>query len=46
MDSIIIQPNSCVLCYLEAGSERSFVSEELILIPKDVEVPSEYVKVW
>ena len=28
------------------GSERAFVSEELMLIPEDTELPSDYVQEW
>ncbi|XP_057302760.1 uncharacterized protein LOC130636926 [Hydractinia symbiolongicarpus] len=35
-----------LLYYLKEGPDRSFVSEELMLIPEDVEVPPEYVKEW
>ncbi|XP_057316766.1 uncharacterized protein LOC130657782 [Hydractinia symbiolongicarpus] len=41
-----IVAGSCVLYYLKDGPERSFVSEELMLIPEDVQIPPEHVKEW
>lgn len=35
-----------LLYYLDSGPERSFVAEELMLVPEDVEVPPEHVKEW
>ena len=35
-----------VMCYLTDGSERPFVSEELMLIPEDTELPLDYVQKW
>ena len=28
------------------GSNRAFVSEELMLIPEDIELPPDYVQAW
>ena len=47
-------PGNHVMYYLHvAGSkdpldrpERAFVSEELMLIPEDTELPSDYVQEW
>ena len=35
-----------VMYYLKDGLERSFVSEELMLIPEDTELPPDYVQTW
>ena len=40
--------NTChhVMHYLLDGPERAFVSEELMLIPEDTELPPDYVQEW
>lgn len=43
---IIAEPNIRVLYHLANGPYRSFVSEEWMQIPEDVEVPPVYVKEW
>ena len=35
-----------VMYYLKDGPERAFVSEELMLIPEDTEVPPDYIQNW
>ena len=35
-----------VMYYLKDGLERSFVSEELMLIPEDTELPPDYIQAW
>ena len=35
-----------VMYYLKDGPERAFVSEELMLIPEDTELPPDYVQEW
>ena len=35
-----------VMYYLKDGPERSFVSEELMLISEDTELPPDYVQAW
>ena len=35
-----------VMYYLTGGPERAFVSEELMLIPEDTELPPDYVQEW
>ena len=35
-----------VMYYLSDGPERAFVSEELMLIPEDTELPPDYVQNW
>ena len=37
---------SCGMYYLTDGPERAFVSEELMLIPEDTELPPDYVQNW
>ena len=39
-------PCNCVMHYLLNGPERAFVSEEVMLIPEDTELPPDYVKEW
>ena len=33
-----------MMCYLSDGPKRAFVSEELMLIPEDTELPPDYVQ--
>ena len=40
------ESNNRVIYYLEGGPKRSFVREELMLIPEDTEVPPDYVQNW
>ena len=37
-------PGNRVMYYLTDGPERAFVSEELMLIPEDTEMPPDYVQ--
>ena len=39
-------PGNRVMYYLADGPERAFVSEELMLIPEDTELPPNYVQNW
>ena len=39
-------PGNCMMYYLTDGPERAFVSEELMLIPEDTELPPDYVQEW
>ena len=39
-------PDNRMMYYLADGPERAFVSEELMLIPEDTEVPLDYVQEW
>ena len=39
-------PGNRVMYYLLDRPERAFVSEELMLIPKDTELPPDYVQEW
>ena len=41
---IMETPGNRVMYYLLNGHERAFVSEELILIPEDTELPPDYVQ--
>ena len=43
---IVENPGNCVMYYLRDGPERAFVSEELMLIPEDTELPPDYVQEW
>ena len=43
---IVENPGNCVMYYLLDGPEWAFVSEELMLIPEDTELPSDYVQKW
>ena len=39
-------PGNRVMYYLTDGPERAFVSEELMLIPEDTELPPDYFQEW
>ena len=39
-------PGNRVMYYLKDGPEQAFVSEELMLIPEDTELPPDYVQEW
>ena len=39
-------PGNRVMYYLLDGPERAFVSEELMLIPEDTELPPDYIQEW
>ena len=39
-------PGNHVMYYLLNGPERAFISEELMLIPEDTELPPDYVQEW
>ena len=39
-------PGNPVMYYLLDGPEKAFVSEELMLIPEDTELPPDYVQEW
>ena len=41
---IVENPGNCVMYYLRDGPEEAFVSEELMLIPEDTELPPDYVQ--
>ena len=43
---IVEDPGNHVMYSLSDGSERAFVSEELMLIPEDTELPPDYVQNW
>ena len=43
---IVKSPGNRVIYYLLDRPERAFVSEELILIPEDTELPPDYVQEW
>ena len=43
---IVENPGNCVMYDLRDGPEQSFVSEELMLIPEDTELPPDYVQEW
>ena len=39
-------PVNRVIYYLRDGPEPAFVSEELMLIPEDTELPPDYIQEW
>ena len=39
-------PDNCMMYYLLDGPERAFVSEKLMVIPEDTELPPDYVQEW
>ena len=43
---IVENPGNRVMYYLADGPEQAFVSEELMLIPEDTELPPDYVQEW
>ena len=46
MREAVESPGNSVMYYLTDGPERAFVSEELMLIPEDTELPPDYVQEW
>ena len=44
IERIIENPGNHEMYYLRDGPERAFVSEELMLIPEDTELPPDYVQ--
>ena len=43
---IVEDSGNQVMYYLSDGPERAFVSEELMCIPKDTELPPDYIQKW
>ena len=43
---IVEDPGNSEVYYLSDGPKRAFVSEELMLIPEDTELPPDYVQAW
>ena len=43
---IVENSGNRVMNYLTDGPDRAFVSEELVLIPEDTELPTDYVQEW
>ena len=43
---VVESPGNRVMYYLLNGAERAFVSEQLMLIPEDTELPPDYVQTW
>ena len=43
---IVENPGNHVVYYLRDAPEQAFVSEELMLIPEDIELPPDYVQEW
>ena len=43
---IVKDSGNHVMYYLSDGPERAFVSDKLMLIPEDTEVPPNYVQKW
>ena len=46
LKEIAENPGNRVMYYLAYGPDRAFVSEELMLIPEDTELPPDYVQEW
>ena len=46
LGEVVESPGNRVMYYLADGPERAFVSEELMLIPEDTELPPDYVQEW
>ena len=43
---VVEEPDNHVMYYLSDRPERAFISEELMLIPEDTELPPDYVQNW
>ena len=46
LNEVIQKPGNRVMYYLQDGPDRTFVKEELMLIPEDTELPPDYVQKW
>ena len=46
LKEIVEDSGNRVMYYLQDVPERAFVSEELMLIPEDTELPPDYVQKW
>ena len=46
LKEIVENAGNRAMYYLLDGPERAFVSEELMLIPEDTELPPDYVQEW
>ena len=46
LDRILQEPGNRVLYYLQDGSDRAFVSEELMHVPEDTQVSPNWVSEW
>ena len=46
LKEIVEDSGNRVMCYLSDGPDRAFVSEKLMLIPEDTELPPDYVQAW
>ena len=46
LNEVIQKPGNRVMYYLQDGPDRTFVKEELMLIPEDTELPPDYVQNW
>ena len=43
LSEAMLSPDNWVMYYLADGLERAFITEELMLIPDDIELPSDFV---
>jgi hypothetical protein len=46
LDKVVKDPGQRVLYYLAEGPVRAFVSEEIMLIEEDTQLPPDWVKEW
>ena len=46
IDRIVQEPDNHTLYYLQDGPDTAFAPEELIHIPEDTQIPSEWVSKW
>ena len=46
IERIVEDPGNRVMYYLLNRPKRAFVSEELMLIPEDTELPPDYIQEW
>ena len=43
---VMLSSGNRVMYYLSDRPDRAFVSEELMLIPEDTELPPDYIQAW
>ena len=46
LDRIAQEPGNCALYYLQDGTDRAFVREELMHVSEDTQVPLDWVSKW
>ena len=46
LSEVASSPGNWVMYYLADGPKRTFMKEQLMLIPKDTKLPPDFVKKW